>query len=29
MIKNVLTGFQDLSGLHPNPDKSDISWAVC
>jgi hypothetical protein len=25
MIKNVLTGFQDLSGLHPNPDKSDIS----
>ena len=24
MIKNVLIEFQDLSGLYPNPNKSDI-----
>jgi len=24
MIKNVLTEFQDLSGLYPNPNKNDI-----
>jgi hypothetical protein len=24
MIKTVLTKFQDLSGLYPNPNKSDI-----
>ncbi|KAL3576428.1 hypothetical protein D5086_021711 [Populus alba] len=24
MIKNVLTKFQDLPGLYPNPNKSDI-----
>jgi len=24
MIKNVLTEFQDLSGLYPNPNKSDV-----
>jgi hypothetical protein len=28
MIRNVLTKFQDLSGLYPNPNKSDILSGV-
>jgi hypothetical protein len=28
MIRNVLTEFQDLSGLFPNPNKSDLEWSV-